>query len=185
MFIVYAVVVGLVLGLLLGGRPAGLAEIRFRWPWLILGGLLVQLALFSEPVSRVVGDLGPVLYVGSTAVVFAAIAAERSIPGLPIVAAGALCNLVAIVANGGYMPADPAAMAALGRSYAETYSNSIEATQPVLWPLTDIFALPRWLPFTNVFSVGDVLIGVGLVVTIVLAMRRPVGPAVSPDGAGV
>ena len=26
-------------------------------------------------------------------------------------------------------------------------------------PLTDIFALPAWLPFANVFSIGDVLIG--------------------------
>ena len=33
---------------------------------------------------------------------------------------------------------------------------------PRLAPLTDIFAMPRWLPFANVFSVGDVLIGVGV-----------------------
>jgi hypothetical protein len=39
-------------------------------------------------------------------------------------------------------------------------------------PLTDIFALPGWLPFANVFSIGDVLIGVGLVVVIAAGMRR-------------
>ena len=32
-------------------------------------------------------------------------------------------------------------------------------------------ALPSWLPFANVFSVGDVLIGIGVAVTIALAMR--------------
>ena len=41
-------------------------------------------------------------------------------------------------------------------------------------PLTDIFALPTWVPFANVFSVGDVLIAAGVVVVIVAAMRRPV-----------
>jgi multisubunit Na+/H+ antiporter MnhE subunit len=43
---------------------------------------------------------------------------------------------------------------------------------PLLWPLTDIFALPAWLPFANVYSVGDVLIGAGVVTVIVGAMRR-------------
>ena len=52
-----------------------------------------------------------------------------------------------------------------------TYSNSARAGA-VLAPLTDIFALPTWLPFTNIFSIGDLLIGVGVVVVIVTAMRR-------------
>ena len=38
MFILYAVVIGLVVGLLLGGRAAGLADMRIRWPWAILVG---------------------------------------------------------------------------------------------------------------------------------------------------
>jgi len=42
----------------------------------------------------------------------------------------------------------------------------------VLRPLTDIFVLPAWLPFANVFSVGDLLIGLGVAVVIVVAMRR-------------
>jgi hypothetical protein len=39
--------------------------------------------------------------------------------------------------------------------------------------LTDVFAMPAWLPFANVFSVGDILIAAGVATTIVLAMRRP------------
>ena len=49
---------------------------------------------------------------------------------------------------------------------------------PALQPLTDIFALPHPIPFANVFSVGDVLIGVGVVIVIVVAMRR--GPERTP-----
>jgi len=61
-----------------------------------------------------------------------------------------------------------------GKTAPTTYSNSAIVAEPVLKPLTDIFALPTWLPFHNVFSVGDVLIAVGVVVVIVAAMRRPV-----------
>jgi hypothetical protein len=32
--------------------------------------------------------------------------------------------------------------------------------------------LPAWVPFTNVFSIGDVLIALGVVIVIVSAMRR-------------
>jgi hypothetical protein len=31
--------------------------------------------------------------------------------------------------------------------------------------------LPRWLPFANIVSVGDILIAVGIVVVITAAMR--------------
>ena len=55
---------------------------------------------------------------------------------------------------------------------ATTYSNSAIVDNAVLAPLTDIFALPAWLPLHNVFSIGDVLIGVGVAVVIVVGMRR-------------
>ena len=42
---------------------------------------------------------------------------------------------------------------------------------PALAPLTDVFALPSAVPFANVFSVGDVLIAIGVVIVIVAAMR--------------
>ena len=51
--------------------------------------------------------------------------------------------------------------------------NSVVLAEPALRPLTDIFALPAWLPMANVFSVGDVLIAVGIAWTIAAAMRRP------------
>lgn len=172
MFILYAVILGVVLGLVAGGRPAGLSELHFRWPWLILAGLLVQVALFSGPISERVGDLGPVIYVASTAAVVVAVLANARIPGMAIVALGAACNLAAIVANGGYMPAGAGAMAALGKVAPSVYSNSSVVVRPMLEPLTDIFAMPAGAPFANVFSLGDVIIGVGVVVTIVAAMRR-------------
>ena len=69
------------------------------------------------------------------------------------------------------MPADPAALASVG-DRAAGQTNSVVVADPALRPLTDIFALPAWLPFANVFSVGDVLIGIGVAATIALAMRR-------------
>jgi hypothetical protein len=186
-FILYALVIGLAAGLLLGGRFDGLAKLRIVWGPLMMAGLMAQLLLFAEPVAARVGDLGVPLYVLSTSLVVVAVLRNSRVLGMPVVAAGALSNLAAIVANGGYMPASPTAMAALGKSIPAVYSNSALVQSPALPWLTDIWALPRWLPGANIFSIGDVLIGVGVAMVIVVAMRdaRPTLLAaveIGPDG---
>ena len=172
MFMLYALAIGLVLGRLLGGRFSSLGRLQFRFAAVAIVGLWIQLALFSAPITAVIGDLGPPLYVGSTAVVLAAVLVNvRRIPGLLLVLLGALSNLAAIVANGGYMPATQEALA--GRMETVGYSNSVQLASPALEPLIDRYALPTALPFSNVFSLGDVLIGLGVIVVIVMAMVRP------------
>jgi uncharacterized protein DUF5317 len=180
MFILYAIVIGLVVGLLLGGQPSRLAELKLRYAWVCVLGLAVQLVLFSDAVTERIGDLGVPIYVVSTVLVAGAVAANYRIPGMAIVALGAFSNLVAIVANGGYMPTTAEALAASGFSEKTVYSNSALLADPKLPWLTDIFAMPRWIPSHNVFSIGDVLIGLGVVIVIVAAMRRP---SVTMDGA--
>ncbi len=177
MFILYAIPAGILAGLAMRGRLDGLSRLQFRWAWVFMLGLAVQLVLFSDAVTQRIGDAGMPIYVLSTLAVAAAVAANVRVTGIPILLAGAVSNLAAIVANGGYMPASPEALAALGRPVKEGYSNSSFVTDPALPWLTDIFAMPSWMPFTNVFSVGDVLIGLGVVVVIAAAMRGPARPA--------
>jgi len=169
MFILYAIPIGIVAGYLMGGRLDRLSAVRFRWAPVALLGLAVQIALFSDPLAGVVGDAGPTIYVASAAAVLIAVLRNLDITGLPIVALGAALNLLAIVANGGSMPVDPGAAAVIGGVSPD--SNSSVPTDPALGPLTDIFAIPAWVPFANVFSVGDVLLGVGVAVTIAIGMR--------------
>jgi hypothetical protein len=173
MFILYAIPVGIVLGYLMGGRLEGLAALRFRWAWLAIGGLLAQVVLFSPLVGDVVaGGLGEILYVVSTATVLVAVLRNIGIPGLVLVALGAISNLAAVAANGGIMPTTLAALESAGLAAQPGFSNSAVLDDPALAPLTDVYALPSWVPFANVFSVGDVLIGLGIVIVIAFGMRR-------------
>ncbi len=48
----------------------------------------------------------------------------------------------------------------------------------VLGPLTDVLAMPAWLPLANVFSVGDLLIGIGCAAAFAASMHGR-GPTVS------
>lgn len=171
MFILYAIPIGIIAGYLLRGRLDRLGDLHFRWPWLAVAGLLVQVVLFSPVLADIDPTLGAVVYVASTGAVLVAVLRNWRIPGLVLVAAGAACNLVAITTNGGVMPTTVAALTAAGLGPEDAFSNSAVVADPVVPFLTDILALPAWLPLANVFSVGDVLIGVGVAVTIALGMR--------------
>jgi hypothetical protein len=183
-FILYAIPAGILAGFLLGGRLQGLSTIKFRWAWVFMLGLAVQLVLFSDFVTERIGEAGVPIYVGSTLAVAVVIAMNLRIRGLSIVLLGAVSNLAAIIANGGYMPASVAAMESLGKPVKGGYSNSSFVPDPALPWLTDIFALPAWLPFSNVFSVGDILIGFGVVIVIASAMRTPGAPTVNAPTTG-
>jgi len=121
-----------------------------------------------------VGDLGPALYVASTVAVVATLLRNLGQPWFPLVALGAGLNLLAIVANGGVMPADPAALAAAGlldRSNA-AFSNTAAMPHAAFALLGDNLATPSWLPFANVLSIGDLLIGLGAAAWLATTMRR-------------
>ena len=185
MFMLYSVAIGLVLGLLLGGRIGRLADIHFEWLWVAILALMVQMVLFMEPFWTTLGGFGPPIYVASTATVLVVVLRNlRALPGLALVAVGTVSNLAAIIANGGYMPVTAEALGIAEPTVTKYGGNSVLTADPMLAPLVDRFPLPEWLPFWNVFSVGDVLISAGIVVVMVIAMRRKQDPAASGGPTG-
>lgn len=171
MFILYAVVAGLLIGVVTGGSPSRLGDLKFRWAPLIALGLVGQVLLFSTGVGAALGDAAPLAYIASNVVVLVAVGRNLAIPGMILVLIGGAANLITIVANGGFMPVSREAVIAMGRLPKEGYSNSKLVDAVVLGPLTDIFAMPTWIPLANVFSVGDALIGIGAAIAVVAAMH--------------
>jgi hypothetical protein len=95
---------------------------------------------------------------------------------MALVVAGMCTNLIAILSNGGHMPALPSALRAAGLHFETNRNSAMDAAPHVAW-LVDRWALPSWVPLGNVFSVGDVLIAAGgfvfvLVASGALAFRR-------------
>jgi len=94
-----------------------------------------------------------------------------------LIAAGGLGNLIAIAANGGTMPADPQALRASGWTPAPGhFANSDVVAHPRVAWLGDVFYVPSRLPVHSVFSVGDVVIVVGVAVFLHQTCRRPAVP---------
>lgn len=184
MFILYGVLIGLLIGVLTRGSPAALGQLRFRWSLLVVLGMAAQLLLFSSPLGNALGLAAPAVYMATNGIVLIVVARNLAIPGLPLVLLGGVANLLAMIVNGGYMPVSRAALDAMGHGPGTTgYSNSALLEHVVLAPLTDIFAMPTWVPAANVFSVGDILIGVGVAIAIVAGMHGR-GPRIEVAAIG-
>ncbi len=165
MLLLYAIFAGLIVGRLMGGRLSALADLHIRFAWLAVAGLIAQLVLFSPLLTDRVGEAGPAAYVTSSLVVFLVMMANLRLPGMPILALGAWLNMAVILANSGHMPSAPDAWMTL-RGVAELptdgFSNSVlSGPGTALAAFGDILVLPRPFPLANVFSIGDVLIGIG------------------------
>src|SRR6185312_4401653 len=148
---------GLVLAPVLGGRWSALGRLQLRYTGLFYAAIALQLAAF--PVNalpwRTPDRVGVVLWLCSYAVFIVATTANIRVPGVPFVAVGLFSNLLAITTNGGHMPALPSALRGAGLHFVRS-RNSAELASPHLAWLVDRWAVPSWIPFGNVFSVGDV-----------------------------
>src|SRR5205823_6639530 len=88
---------------------------------------------------------------------------NRALTGLPLLGLGAALNAVAITANGGTLPASAAALRTAGIVQPPgTFTNSGVLAHPHLRFLGDLFAVPSSWPLANTFSIGDILIVLGI-----------------------
>jgi hypothetical protein len=161
------IALALPLALLCGGRLGRISSLKLRGLWLFFLAVGIQVVAF--PFAFLPWTTGEeaakVLWLVSYGCLLVAAVLNRRILGAQVVAVGMALNLVAILANGGRMPATPEAMEAAGLSFAVKH-NSVAASDPNVPSLVDRFAAPEWVPLTNVFSVGDVVIAVGAVVLV-------------------
>ena len=178
LIVVVALVVVALAVPLTGGTYAGLTSIRLRGTWLITVALAIQVAIISvvDIGSVTVGRFWHALTYGLVGVF---LVANRRVRLLWLVACGWFTNTLAIAANGGVMPTSAAAAATLGRTAGSGFENSAPIESPRLALLGDIIATPPHMPLANVFSIGDIILVIGLVAVVVAGAR----PAARSDRA--
>jgi Family of unknown function (DUF5317) len=145
-----------------GGQLTRLAEVHLRARWLPVTALGVQIVII-ELVPRAPRPILVSAHLATYLLAGAFVWLNRRIPGLLVIAAGATLNGVVIAINAGTLPASAAAQRLAGISEVPgDFTNSGVLASAHLAFLGDQFAWPQPLPFANVFSVGDVLIVVGV-----------------------
>jgi hypothetical protein len=180
MFLLPCLVLGVIFAMLLGGRPSRLVDIRFRLAWTVPVALVLQLIIFGklgEGLDQVSIER---LHVASYMLLLAFAAANFRLRVLVPVLLGLMANATAIIANHGLMPVSASAARADGLSPGVHENVFVGPSR--LGFLGDVFALPPELPLANVFSIGDILIGIGMIMFVVLvSIREDAAPVIEPS----
>jgi hypothetical protein len=146
---------------LFGGRLRRLTELRVRWIGVAAAAFAVQILVVNVLPG---GDEGlhEAINIATYVVLAAVIVRNLRLPGLPLIALGGVSNALAIVANGGVMPARAGALRFAGMPLdPDAFTNSAYVHHAKLWFLGDVFGVPSWVPAANVFSIGDLLLVLG------------------------
>jgi len=174
-----AVVAGLVVGLLRGGRLRWLGRHRLRAWWLVVAGFGLQ--LLSDHTGA--GRLATAMVIGGAAALIAFTALNPTLVGMGVIAVGVGCNALVIGLNGG-MPVKASAVVAahIVPAYEEQvidYGSRHHRLGPgdTLSDLGDIIPVPL---FHEVVSFGDLILACGVASTIAHLLRR--GPRHARSG---
>jgi len=172
MFLLWAVILGVLIGFLRKGSLKNLAQLKFHGTWLILAALFIQLLIFPlgprEPLVRFGTEY---LHILSYLLLLAFVFLNMRYWQMTLMGLGLFSNFLVIFANGGYMPATEAALRGAGldkvadQVVAGSASGNIilMSEKTKLNFLGDIMYMPSWVPLANTFSVGDLLLGLGII----------------------
>jgi hypothetical protein len=165
-----------------GGRLSRLVDIRLRAQWAALAALVAQVLVLSVFAGGAAW-WHAVAHLATYALAAYFVWANRSIPGIVVIAVGGALNLLAIAANHGVMPTSPWAERAAGLEPSGGFANSTVLEHPHLLWLGDVIPVPLPLGLSNVLSVGDLLIYAGALVLLHQTCASPTRPRTVP-GAG-
>jgi len=181
MIFLVAVVIGILLGVAIGGRISNLPSLRLKGIWLVPLALIAQVVIFVPIFSdRPLLTTGAeVVHIASYVLIFGFLIWNWRVRPLIALGLGAGCNLLAIAANGGLMPASATALrsAGLGRAADRLLADGSLGNVVLMGEKTRFDVLGDWLylpgavPFATAFSIGDVLIMIGLVWLIAWGMK--------------
>lgn len=172
MILLLALAIGFTSALLRPGRLSALSSVQIRGLWAIVLVFLLQYWAIEGVSDTWVGWAGPVVV--ATQLLLAVILwVNRSLPGFQIVLLGSLLNVLVMAANGGYMAVSWEAVQRAGhealirqvgeRTYlASSKDVVLDPGETRLYPLSDIFTVPKGAPVSGNFSIGDALIAIGL-----------------------
>jgi len=184
------ILIALLVGWISGGKFWRLAEAKIRHVWLIFVPLGLYLVSWAPPFVKSPLFLGISAVVEKIALIVVALYNLR-LPGMKLILIGLLLNVIALSFNGGMMPASEGALiAAFGQEYLNQARNSVHVRSAImdasteLGFLCDIIAAKR--PFVlvpAVYSVGDLVMSIGIFICIIAIMRTPL-PSESNSARG-
>ncbi|MET0628833.1 MAG: DUF5317 domain-containing protein [Acidimicrobiia bacterium] len=174
-FVVGTVLLSMLAVVATGGSFARLGRLHLRSLWLLMLGLIGQVVLevVELPAARL-DDAGYLLLLATYVLILVFCALNRRVGGMPVVMVGICLNVLVIALNQG-MPTKDDVVERDGRTVHEPIERTVKhrplEDDDLLSFLGDVLSIPG-VP-NQQFSIGDIVIGIGVADLCFEASRRP------------
>ncbi len=153
-----------------------IGRVHLQSAWLVMLALAMQWPLLRAPGGSTEQLLvQQALFLLSHGPLLIFVWKNRRLAGVLILGLGIICNLAVVLANGGLMPIAPETLVQInpgsslgqweiGLHYAGSKDVILPRQATALWTLSDVLVAPPPFPWPTAFSLGDLIIAVGVVV---------------------
>lgn len=163
------IIISFIVGFLRKGNLRALAQLKLKWGWIFPLLLIVELAVFMlqndiKFLGQISGSIYIVVYVLGLLFLFM----NRKNTGFTVIFIGVFLNFIVMVMNGGRMPVSVEAAAVLDPGYIEALKESLYAKHTMLTSSTnlgflgDIIPISDPYPRTQIISIGDIIMNIGI-----------------------
>lgn len=163
------IVISLIVGFLRKGNLKALASLKLKFGWVFPVLLIIQLIVFSlQNDLKFLGQASGYIYIIVYIVGLVFLFMNRHHKGFFLIWIGVLLNFIVITLNGGRMPVSIESASVLDPSFIDAIKNELYAKHSALTAETklgflgDIIPLSNPYPRTQVISIGDVVMNIGI-----------------------
>jgi hypothetical protein len=173
------IIISFIIGFLRKGNLRALARLRLKWGWIFPLLLVVELAVFMlQNDSKFLAQVSGYIYIAVYVLGLLFLFMNRKNPGFLIILIGVFLNFLVMVINGGRMPVSVEAAAVLDPRYVEVLKDSLYAKHTMLTAsshlgfLGDVIPISSPYPRTQIISIGDIIMNIGIFFFIQYLMVR-------------
>ncbi|MFJ7727771.1 DUF5317 domain-containing protein [Neobacillus sp. NPDC097160] len=173
------IIVSFIVGFLRKGNLRALAQLKLKWGWIFPLLLVVQLAVFMlQNDSKFLGQISGSIYIVVYVLGLLFLYINRHNPGFILILLGVFLNFLVMVLNGGRMPVSMDAAKILDPAYVEILKESLYAKHTMLTASThlgflgDVIPISDPYPRTQIISIGDIVMNIGIFFFIQYLMVR-------------
>jgi Family of unknown function (DUF5317) len=163
------IILSFIVGFLRKGNLKAMAKLKLKWGWVFPLLLVIQFLIFAfqndiEMLGQASGYIYIVVYILGMLFLFM----NRHHKGFTLILIGVFLNFLVMAVNGGRMPVSLEAAAVLDPEYLKALKEGLYAKHAILTESTklgflgDIIPLTDPYPRTQIISIGDVIMNIGI-----------------------
>ncbi|AIE61401.1 DUF5317 domain-containing protein [Bacillus methanolicus] len=163
------IILSFIVGFLRKGNLKAMSQLKIKWGWVFPLLLAIQFLIFAfQNDVKILGQISGYIYIVVYILGMLFLFMNRHHKGFMLILIGVFLNFLVMAVNGGRMPVSLEAASVLEPGYLKALKEELYAKHAILTESTklgflgDIIPLTKPYPRTQIISIGDVIMNIGI-----------------------